>query len=404
MERRDISIRKIGLSLSIIFAVLACGRQDHRPETSGPGFQIQDPPDSNGATVTYSTWCRDWRLTPCPEGQPSDEDPKIWLGQWVMGRSLVQSPTKVELMREEYTHNLVQEFLKKTHALGALEFMSSLPWRTVVLDGDEFKFLFPSSGGESTWRGLSFKATSEVILTLGTDPYVQVRGLSIAKANGDDSQIVQRLRFPRKGIVELVGQNLTIQGIPWVFFQNASNHPPQREKTSDVVQAFKNMLFKSSIPWRQRLSVVMLQNDITLFSQGWQETWTADDPLNPMKRFLGGKVRSFIAGGTRSNLVAAVSLAGIQRCELQLIQVPVLGRLNLKLTFAQGFGVDNLVLEDDALIAGVYGIDTSLGAIKSLSFKGSKATLRIGNMRFDIDLDKEPDGKGPKVVKSQCQE
>ena len=92
---------------------------------------------SSAQTIEFERFCRNAALQQCDFRAAQIPSLKAWnTGLNIFG-TLMETPSRIHLSREQFARNSVEELIKITGATGIAEFVESLPWEDLYINDQE---------------------------------------------------------------------------------------------------------------------------------------------------------------------------------------------------------------------------------------------------------------------------
>ncbi|NRA67793.1 MAG: hypothetical protein HRU19_25150 [Pseudobacteriovorax sp.] len=366
-------IKRLAIISCFSASILSCGKSE------------QDTKLKPQLDQDFTSWCRAWDLDSCDNRIEDPSTPEAWNASIGLLTQIMKSPSKINLERRVFDQPSVQTLLARTGGSGILGFVNQIPW--ILLQSDLDRIILTSrDNGQVSLNGLKLLTASEVVISAQNGNRFGVRGLTIENATGDVAASVSAIDLSQADRLQLITSLGTIRSIPLKFFSLRDFVEPA-SGISELIPAIADVVTDPNFSWRSSFEVVLLQRDL-------QQVINLIRPVLPQTLF-GQATRQVIQngksmffGGERAgSLVLAASLQSPIDCRSKILDVPILGDIDLEVNFARGIGISSIERTNRGIELDMYGIETNFGELKSIEIRGDRALLKVGSFSIPFQFE-----------------
>ena len=355
-------------------------------------------------TIEFERFCRGAGLRQCHFKSTQTPSLNAWnTGLSIFG-TIMQTPSRIHLSREQFTRESVKELIELTGATGIAEFVESLPWEDLYINDQEI-FLVNSKAASINVRGLGIEASRYSTIADLSSKTFKTRGLSI-KTELLGAQRIHKIDMSRPGKVSLLTDRMKITNIPLGFLASREmrRFTPSASTFSinRLVNAITEVMFEEGYEWYKIIDIRIESEQIRKL----EELTFKDIPTNLFTnaiRLALREAQTFTIGGPTAAPMRIIMERDIN-CSMYFENIPILGSITATLDFKRKFGIKSAKRSGNIVTANVEGITTTIGAVKSIVLEGSNLKLKIG--RFLIPLNNKPakagNSNGIKLTDVKC--
>jgi hypothetical protein len=365
-------------------ALMGCGRRTESETTAR-------------SSITFADWCRSSGSNNCSPSAITVSQ-KEWDAGLSITAQLLASPTSINLARSDFDNTSLRDLF---FALGSGEIFNvikSLPWETLKSDLDGFTLSNKADGATFPFNGMSLSGSKNVGVRL-IGKQIRVSGISMLESHA--TRVIQFLDLSQAGFVSVGTDKGIITNVPINFFAGDRRFEVSKRsgvELGKVVKAISSLALDEKFDWRRKITILFRQSQLKAINSVLK-TLKKPDPVSDSVLGVIAASEQVMLGGEGTNLVAQVSRKLPVACQFKIVNVPVLGSVNLQLKFAAGFGIVNLRKGSGVTLAqaDVYGVETSFGKLKLLNVEAQRLVMSVGN--FQVPMDFEPKATGPNAIR-----
>jgi hypothetical protein len=377
----------LGLTCSVVagcVALMGCGRRS------------ESDTDAT-SSVTFADWCKVSGSNNCSPSAVSTSQ-KEWDAGLSITTQLLTSPTSITLSRSDFDNAALRDLFFALGSADIFNVVRSLPWESLNKDIDGFALSNKADGSLFPFNGIRLSGSKKVGVRL-IGKQIRVSGISMLESKA--TRVIQSLDLSQAGFVNVVTDKGTITKVPIAFFAGAGRPNVTQGsgvELGKVVKAVSSLALDEKFEWRRKITILFKTSQLSSI-KGILKTLTKPDPVSDSVLGVIAASEQLMLGGEGTNMVAQVSRKSPVACKFKIVNVPVLGNVNLELKFAAGFGIVNLRKGQGTTLAqaDVYGVETNFGKLKLLNVEAQRLVMSVGN--FQVPMDFEPKATGPNAIR-----
>lgn len=381
---------------------LACAREE-ASDVLGNGEEIGNQ-EQRAPTMGFETWCTQWSLENCDAVPATTISQELWTAGLDVFSEVVISPSRLNLSREDFMRTSVKGLIATFGGSGIFAFLNQLPWQRMNTELGRIILTNAAGGGSLTFNGLKIIAAERVELKPAGSQTFTLTGLSIQGANQTAPVPVTRLDLSTVGVLSLQTGAGLVQGIPLEFFSLGEMIEPVDPTPQQIVKAISAVAFDEGLDWRSKIRLTLLESSTTRVVEIVKRVLPSDSPMSESVGKILSRARGLVVGGEGAQVVS-VSFANPVKCKMKVRNIPILGSLTVTLNLARGVGLQDLTrVQADVVKARIYGVKTSVGEVRDITFEGERAKLRVGAFTIPIDYTSEGSAEGSGVDSMTCED
>lgn len=385
------------IKLALILVAASCG-----PDTSNLKVSSE--------TVSFKEFCNLAGMPECGKSTLPPPSQDIWNAGLTTFKTIVDSPSKFELSREQFDRESVKNLIALTGGTEIIDFFKSLPWEDLTISQNVIT-LRNNRRKPLEVNGFNFYADFKTEVTLTTNARYQTTGLFFS-TEMFGMETVEYVDLSKPAKVTFITDKRTLTDVPLEYL--IPNRFPTdvaleviQQPTADItvdklIRSITDVMFETGYEWFNMISVYLENDHIrTIKELSYDEVMK--NPFNEAIVLALDNAKSLVIGGpTKSPL--RVEIANQIKCKMHFKNVPVLGSPKASLKFEKSFGITSAKKEKGGkVIADIDGISTTLGNVRYIELDGDEVSLKIG--QFTVPLTLEPQEKsGPELTKVECKE
>jgi len=375
----------VSLNLWSLAWLASCGRE----ETSEL--------NSNGPNIPWALWCKQAKLTECGAytgGVPQ----KPWESGLNIAKTIVNSPSKIALGRVDIERPAVRNLFTVTGAEDILQIVTQIPWQNIGIGGGTLEMNNLGVKGQITINSLTFISMGKSRFTWRSPLVLDVEGVALSVPSGEQLNLL-KIDLSNAGQLSFITNSKTITNIPVSFFALRKVLDANPSAVDVLIRAICDVVFEPGFNWRNAIHVILDSSNIAVIRQALNRP-DSGVVLKLVDAALGNSKNLWIGGNLRKE-VLSLELYSRVGCSMKFTNVPILGNVSANLTFDKTFGLATITRQQTKVMSQVYGVNTSLGKLESVTLDGSKIVLKIGGFSIPLDLSSQ-NTSGPEVSNIQC--
>lgn len=335
------------------------------------------------ATTPFATWCASHKLSGC-DGKKANVPEDQWGKGLDIFEQVARSDGGINLTRAQFNADSVRTFLGTFGGEALLKTLEKLPWDTISYRGGVFTL---NNESNSTFALNGYKISGKAATARFFNRQVVLSGLNIAYADGNSESLVG-IDLSTPGFMNFVTSSGTISNVPFSFVGVEKVGANGRFSPGDFIGGISKIVADKNVNWQKAIQIVMPQERIgKVLEIGTTQDQRDNDMILKAFTEVVDNLENISVGGAKPVVLNAKYNT---TCNLDIGGVPILGSIKATLRLPYEYGISSANVVDGETIVKIYGLETSLGNITELKFKGDSGWLQVGRWSIPIDLSGKP--------------
>jgi hypothetical protein len=330
----------------------------------------------NSKEVQFKDWCVSENLKNCNAAIPSDSflNDTTWRLLFdLLGESFA-TPSVINLGQTAMQSNEMQNFLKLLAGDTWVPYVGSLKSASLQNESKSFHVKASSFFAEFEGVQLELPGSLEVQYDSGS---LRTKNVSFVTPNGN-KETIEKISASSAFRIDLQTDKHLIKALPVTFFAGYSK-PVQGQPENNLAnlvffKAFSELLNSRQPELVEGFKLLVPEANIRTIESRLKSHFSNEIPLQKMGLFLLKRLQSVEAGLSQKNRLFAVRFVSPSVCEINLVNVPAVGKL--KIDFAT---------ESEIVVGPIQTKSNGSGSVKLSGLSGKVGLVQAGVDSIEID-------------------